>query len=55
MYILAVVIAPVPFFFLISYSFAAFIFEKGSYRQSHSFLGSHHPVKKLPPAVFTTF
>ena len=34
---------------------AVFSFEKGLNRQNHSSLGSHHPVKKFPPAVFTTF
>ena len=32
-----------------------FSFEKFSNCQDHSSLGSHHLVKKSPPAVFTTF
>ena len=31
-----------------------FSFEKFSNGQNHSFSGSHHLVKKSPPAVFTT-
>ena len=34
---------------------AVFSFEKSSNRQNHSSSDSHHLVKKIPPAVFTTF
>ena len=34
---------------------AIFSFEKFSIRQNHSSSGSHHLIKKSPPAVFTTF
>ena len=34
---------------------AVFGFEKFSNRQNHSSSGSHHLVKKITPAVFTTF
>ena len=30
-------------------------FEKGSNHQNHSSTGSHHPAKKIPPAVLNIF